>query len=150
MSDTSLLKDQLEMVLANGAPFNGIYHHKASVIPFVGVVDAYPYKPSGVNPGDLRVRVRVVDVPGVLYFVGADTVVEASSGTAYHVISIIGEFAGYGACLQLRLVSTVDQGLLPPNSSGAYGVAGSITWDANYFYVCVAANTWKRVGLTTW
>lgn len=150
MSDTSLLKDQLEMVLANGTPFSGSYHHKASVIPFSGVVDAYPYNPSGVIPGDLRLRVRITDVPGVLYFVGADTVVESSSGTAYNVISIIGEFAGYGACLQLRLVPTVDQGLLPPNSAGAYGVAGSMAFDSSYIYICVASNTWKRAALSSW
>lgn len=28
------------------------------------------------------------------------------------------------------------------------GVAGQICWDANYIYVCTAANTWKRSALT--
>ncbi len=27
---------------------------------------------------------------------------------------------------------------------------GEISWDANYTYVCVATNTWKRSALTTW
>jgi len=30
------------------------------------------------------------------------------------------------------------------------GNTGEICWDANYIYVCVATNTWKRVLLSTW
>ena len=30
------------------------------------------------------------------------------------------------------------------------GAVGQFSWDANYFYVCVAANTWKRVAIATW
>jgi hypothetical protein len=37
-----------------------------------------------------------------------------------------------------------------PASSSAAGIAGQIVWDANYVYVCVAANTWKRSPITTW
>lgn len=37
-----------------------------------------------------------------------------------------------------------------PASAGATGIAGEICWDANYVYVCVATNTWKRSGLATW
>lgn len=32
-------------------------------------------------------------------------------------------------------------------ASGDPGTAGEICWDANYIYVCTAANTWKRAGL---
>lgn len=37
-----------------------------------------------------------------------------------------------------------------PASSSAAGNVGDQCWDANYFYVCVATNTWKRVALSTW
>ena len=37
-----------------------------------------------------------------------------------------------------------------PASATATGVAGQIAWDANYYYVCTATNTWKRISLTTW
>jgi hypothetical protein len=30
------------------------------------------------------------------------------------------------------------------------GVKGTICWDANYIYVCVATDTWKRVAIATW
>ena len=37
-----------------------------------------------------------------------------------------------------------------PASAGADGTAGMIRWDSSYIYVCVAANTWKRVAIATW
>lgn len=37
-----------------------------------------------------------------------------------------------------------------PASASATGAAGTIVWDANYIYVCTAANTWKRVAIATW
>jgi hypothetical protein len=37
-----------------------------------------------------------------------------------------------------------------PANAGASGVAGRITWDANYIYVCIDTNTWKRVAISTW
>jgi len=37
-----------------------------------------------------------------------------------------------------------------PASATATGVAGEIAWDANYIYVCIATNTWKRVAISTW
>lgn len=46
---------------------------------------------------------------------------------------------------------TVGQALyLTPSTklASSPGVAGEIAVDANYVYVCVAANTWKRAGLT--
>lgn len=37
-----------------------------------------------------------------------------------------------------------------PSSSTATGTAGTLQWDSDYIYVCVATNTWKRVQITTW
>lgn len=37
-----------------------------------------------------------------------------------------------------------------PASASDTGNAGDICWDANYVYVCVATNTWKRSALSTW
>ena len=43
-------------------------------------------------------------------------------------------------------------GVLPvtPASATATGTQGTVVWDANYIYVCVATNTWKRTAITTW
>ena len=35
-----------------------------------------------------------------------------------------------------------------PLSDNDTGTAGEIRYDANYIYVCIAANTWKRVGIS--
>jgi hypothetical protein len=45
---------------------------------------------------------------------------------------------------RLNLVSA------PPANASAAGIAGSITWDASFIYVCTATNTWKRVAIATW
>lgn len=37
-----------------------------------------------------------------------------------------------------------------PASAGAAGTAGTVAWDGNYVYVCVATNTWKRSALSSW
>lgn len=38
----------------------------------------------------------------------------------------------------------------PPATAGAAGTRGDIAWDADYIYVCVADNTWKRSSLSSW
>ena len=38
---------------------------------------------------------------------------------------------------------------VPANSSSS-GIAGTISRDTNYIYVCVANNTWKRAELSAW
>lgn len=37
-----------------------------------------------------------------------------------------------------------------PASASATGTQGQIAWDADYVYVCVATDTWKRAALSTW
>jgi len=37
-----------------------------------------------------------------------------------------------------------------PASASAAGVTGTVVYDANYVYVCVATDTWKRSALSTW
>ncbi len=48
-----------------------------------------------------------------------------------------------GSSLRLRTSKT-------PASASATGTAGEICWDINYIYICVATNTWKRCGLSSW
>ena len=37
-----------------------------------------------------------------------------------------------------------------PASASATCTAGQVAWDANFVYVCIAANSWKRTSLATW
>jgi len=46
----------------------------------------------------------------------------------------------------LYLSNTVNR----PSSSSAAGYPGEIRVDANYIYVCVSTNTWKRASISSW
>jgi hypothetical protein len=37
-----------------------------------------------------------------------------------------------------------------PASATATGTVGTITYDNDYIYICIATDTWKRVGIATW
>lgn len=37
-----------------------------------------------------------------------------------------------------------------PASASATGSTGQVAWDADYFYICTATDTWKRVAVATW
>jgi hypothetical protein len=64
-----------------------------------------------------------------------------------------------GTMLQARLAddsgfATFD-GILSmegtaPATTGATGTAGELRYDANFIYVCTAANTWRRAAIATW
>lgn len=51
-------------------------------------------------------------------------------------------------------LSTISANLVlttaTPANSNSIGVAGTIRYDSNYVYVCVANNAWKRASLTSW
>lgn len=50
---------------------------------------------------------------------------------------------------ELERASYVKKAVAPA-SAAATGVAGEISWDDNYIYVCTATDTWKRVAVATW
>jgi hypothetical protein len=45
---------------------------------------------------------------------------------------------------------TVPAKAAAPTTANDPGTTGQVSWDTDYFYVCVAQNTWKRVALSTW
>lgn len=56
--------------------------------------------------------------------------------------NVLGGFVSmYG--LRVRAAKT-------PASATDTGTTGDVCWDANYIYVCVATNTWKRTAIATW
>ena len=46
--------------------------------------------------------------------------------------------------------SAVIAWIAAPASASATGTAGQIAYDADYIYVCVATNSWKRIPLADW
>jgi hypothetical protein len=50
-------------------------------------------------------------------------------------------------------VTNADLVLTPPGtvpSASTPGTPGAIRWDANYIYICIASNVWKRAPLASW
>ncbi|HTY13195.1 MAG TPA: hypothetical protein VMD02_03290 [Candidatus Omnitrophota bacterium] len=76
----------------------------------------------------------------------------ATSGNGVYGISTSG-FSGFfkggkGVCMNTDTL-ILDTAKTPASSS-ASGSKGQIAWDANYIYICVANNTWKRAAIATW
>jgi hypothetical protein len=59
-----------------------------------------------------------------------------------------------GASVRTVAFSTLSANLIVSNTvpatATANGNQGTIAFDSDYFYVCVANNVWKRSSLTTW
>lgn len=47
-------------------------------------------------------------------------------------------------------VPVATQPTTPPATATSAGVAGQIAYDSNYFYQCIATNTWVRAAMSTW
>jgi len=56
----------------------------------------------------------------------------------------LNSFNGVMACATDTLRLTTAK---TPATSGAAGTQGDICWDANYVYVCIATNSWKRAAI---
>jgi hypothetical protein len=50
----------------------------------------------------------------------------------------------------LGLLGSKVEVVSAPVTSDASGTAGQVAYDADYFYVCVGVDTWKRVALSSW
>ena len=80
---------------------------------------------------------------------GSDTLYISNSNTATPLIK--GNFdstGGYSGIVKIN-GDFLLSGRTPASASAA-GDAGIITWDNDYIYISVAANTWKRVAISTW
>lgn len=77
--------------------------------------------------------------------VNTDTLVSTNVFTTSITVNNILS-TGISATGNVTIDNTLDSPL-KTKASGDTGTAGQICWDANYIYVCVAANTWKRASL---
>jgi hypothetical protein len=76
----------------------------------------------GDNFGTVVSTPLTINATGAATFAGAVTI----AGTVIHTLSAT------------------------PASATAAGTVGTMSWDANYIYICTATNTWKRVAIATW
>jgi hypothetical protein len=86
----------------------------------------------------INFRVESKNNTHMLYVTGSNQVGVGVSDPAIGVTLDIS-----GSAMRLRNSST-------PANAGSVGVQGEIRWDANYIYVCIATDTWKRVAIGTW
>ena len=73
----------------------------------------------------------------MVYVDGANDKVGIGTNTPAQILDINGD------TIRLRNQRTI------PNSN-TFGEAGEVCYDANYIYICIATDTWKRVALSTW
>lgn len=71
------------------------------------------------------------------------TITETGGNIGLGTITPTNKLDIVGSSMRLRSSKT-------PASATAPGNQGELCWDANYIYVCVASNTWKRAALATW
>lgn len=75
--------------------------------------------------------------------------IDLSSGN-FTVRQIFGTGFAIGANGELRVLSVQATASSTPASSSAACSTGQQAWDANYYYQCIATNTWKRSPLSSW
>ena len=68
---------------------------------------------------------------------------DISGGSDRFIITTSGVIDFNSNLIRLRTAKT-------PASATSAGNQGNICWDANYVYVCVSVNSWKRSALSTW
>jgi hypothetical protein len=77
-----------------------------------------------------------------------------NAGAGKHNLAASGTLAITGAATfagAVTIAGTVIHTLsATPASATAAGTVGTMSWDANYIYICTATNTWKRVAIATW
>ena len=78
-----------------------------------------------------------------------DNLYISNTNTATPLIK--GKFDSAGGNLgSVRIYGDLQLTTKTPASAAATGTTGTITWDADYIYICTATDTWKRVAISTW
>lgn len=126
----TLNKPHVKMLTGNVAPTNTGTYVGVEIAPSMGASTTADWTVFKVNPGTTN---------GGTTKLLADFAVANATRVS---IDTTGTITTEGA-IRIRNAKT-------PASATATGVQGEICWDANYLYVCIATNTWKRVALSTW
>jgi hypothetical protein len=73
----------------------------------------------------------------MIYVDGANDKVGINTKSPSQILDIDGD------TIRLRSQRTIP-------ASNTFGEAGEICYDANYIYICIATDTWKRIALSSW
>lgn len=110
------------------APFSGFVNDSAHAGAIGGLTYANTGPISDSEPA----------TPGT-YFAA----IEVTDGGTENVNALAGRIKTFAQMGVPNLVAA-------PATASSAGTAGQVAYDASYFYVCTAANTWKRTALSTW
>jgi len=109
------------------------------------------YLRNGADTADLAAIRNIFGATNDLYFgqnSGWNSIVFQPGGAASLTLASTGAATFAGA---VTIAGTVIHTLsATPASATAAGTVGTMSWDANYIYICTATNTWKRVAIATW
>lgn len=155
---------------------NGAVVRFSGVIGSSGIMTVVPALANGVYPSDHIIGVATEDIPngedGLITYFGKVRGVNTSAYNAGDILyaspTISGGYtttrpdAPNNIVTIATVLSSGTNGILfvraheedlwqaVPATATSAGRKGDNAFDANYFYVCVATNTWKRVALSTW
>jgi hypothetical protein len=135
----------------------------AAILALQHVLDLAGVTARAVSGGDIILRSGSVLPPPVspagdrdtgMLFPAADTLAIATNALERLRVTADGR-VGIGTTAPSGLLDIADDKVRvrspkTPASATAAGNAGEIAWDANYVYVCVATDAWRRAALTTW
>ena len=112
------------------------------------------------DAGTTREGFRIGGVtPEVVVNEGSDSLIDfrVESNNNTHMLFVDGgnEKVGIGTSSPTEVLDVDGTSIrlrqsLTPSSASDVGVTGQIAWDANYIYVCVATDTWKRAAIGAW
>ena len=147
VANTGLFIESAEAVSVSAADIT-LYHHRGSAVSGQDndVLSSINFQ--GNNDASTPEQVQFAEVEA--------SIVDASDATEDGKLDLKVQSAGTLTSMAAITAANITLGARPiipthtPASATAAGTAGEIAWDADYIYICTAANTWKRVAIGTW
>jgi len=147
VANTGLFIESAEAVAVSAADIT-LYHHRGTTTAGQDSDVLSSINFQGNNDASTPEQIQFAEVEG--------SIVDASDTTEDGKLDLKVQAAGTLTSMAAITAANITLGARPiiptltPASATAAGIAGEVAWDANYIYVCIATNTWKRVAIGTW